>query len=61
MHRGFTAGYDVDKLVWFESHDDPENAIGREKELKKWRRAWKMRLIEESNPQWLDLYNQISQ
>jgi putative endonuclease len=58
---GFTRRYDVDRLVWFESYDDPENAITREKELKKWRRAWKLRLIEESKPQWLDLYNQITQ
>ena len=59
--RGFTRRYDVDRLVWFESYDDPENAIVREKELKKWRRAWKLRLIEESNPQWLDLYSQVAQ
>ena len=59
--RGFTRRYDVDRLVWFESYDDPENAIVREKELKKWRRAWKLRLIEESNPQWLDLYSQVTQ
>ena len=59
--RGFTSRYGVDRLVWFEVYDDPENAIGREKEIKKWRRAWKLRLIEQSNPQWLDLYEQISQ
>ena len=59
--RGFTKQYGVDRLVWFETYDNPENAIVREEELKKWRRAWKMRLIEESNPQWLDLYSQISQ
>ena len=59
--RGFTSRYGVDRLVWFEVYDHPENAITREKEIKKWRRAWKLRLIEESNPQWLDLYEQISQ
>jgi putative endonuclease len=48
--RGFTARYDVKKLVWYEAYDDPTNAITREKELKKWRRGWKIRLIEESNP-----------
>ncbi len=58
---GFTREYGVDRLVWFESYDDPVNAISREKELKKWRRAWKLRLIEQSNPQWVDLYEQISQ
>jgi putative endonuclease len=57
---GFTKRYAVDKLVWFEIYDDPTSAISREKELKKWRRNWKIRLIEESNPQWIDLYPQIS-
>jgi putative endonuclease len=52
---GFTSRYGVDRLVWFESYDDPTTAITREKELKKWRRAWKIRLIEESNPNWRDL------
>ncbi len=61
IRRGFTSRYGVDRLVWFEVYDDPENAIAREKEIKKWRRAWKLRLIEESNPQWIDLYAQISQ
>jgi putative endonuclease len=57
--RGFTSRYDVDRLVWFEVYDDPENAITREKELKKWRRDWKIALIEEANPDWNDLYNSI--
>jgi putative endonuclease len=59
--RGFTKQYGVDRLVWFETYDDPINVITREKELKKWRRAWKLRLIEQLNPQWVDLYDQISQ
>ena len=58
---GFSREYGVNRLVWFETYDDPTNAITREKELKKWRRAWKLQLIEESNPQWVDLYDQISQ
>ena len=57
---GFTARYRVDRLVWFECYDDPRTAIAREKELKKWRRDWKIRLIEESNPEWVDLYEGIS-
>jgi putative endonuclease len=52
---GFTAKYGVDRLVWFEGHDNPADAIAREKQLKKWRRDWKIRLIEEENPLWLDL------
>ncbi|MEH2533129.1 putative GIY-YIG superfamily endonuclease [Bradyrhizobium sp. AZCC 1588] len=52
---GFTKRYSVDKLVWLEIYDDPLTAIAREKELKKWRRDWKIRLIEEQNPQWIDL------
>jgi len=56
---GFTTKYGVDRLVWYEVYDDPTNAITREKELKKWRRAWKIRLIEEMNPTWKDLYDEI--
>ncbi|MGJ4926044.1 GIY-YIG nuclease family protein [Bradyrhizobium sp. HKCCYLS2038] len=52
----FTSRYDVGKLVWFEIYDDAITAITREKELKKWRRDWKIRLIEEQNPNWDDLY-----
>ncbi|HZQ12209.1 MAG TPA: GIY-YIG nuclease family protein [Pseudolabrys sp.] len=59
--RGFTQRYGVGRLVWFDAYDDPTNAIAREKEIKKWRRAWKLRLIEESNPQWRDLYEQVVQ
>jgi putative endonuclease len=58
--KGFTARYSVDRLVWFESYDDPTNAIAREKEIKKWRRAWKVALIEAGNPDWNDLYNEIT-
>ena len=57
---GFTKRYDIDKLVWFEIFDDAITAIAREKELKKWRRDWKIRLIEEENPGWVDLYPGIS-
>lgn len=57
---GFTKRYGVDKLVLFETFDDPTSAIAREKELKKWRRDWKTRLIDEQNPNWDDLYNGIS-
>lgn len=53
---GFTAKYGVDRLVWFEAHDDPTDAIARERALKKWRRDWKIRLIEEQNPEWYDLF-----
>jgi putative endonuclease len=58
--QGFTKRYGVDKLVWFEIYDDAITAIAREKELKKWRRDWKIRLIEEQNPDWVDLYPGIS-
>jgi putative endonuclease len=53
--RGFTSRYRVHILVWFECHDDILNAIAREKELKKWRREWKINLIERSNPEWAHL------
>jgi putative endonuclease len=58
--KGLTKKYEVDKLVYFEQFDDAENAIGREKQLKKWNRAWKIRLIEEVNPNWDDLYSGIA-
>jgi putative endonuclease len=57
---GFTARYGIGKLVWFEIHDVAEAAITREKELKKWRRDWKIRLIEERTADWDDLYPGIS-
>ena len=57
---GFTKRYAIDKLVWFEIYDDALAAIAREKELKKWKRDWKITLIEESNPQWTDLYPEIA-
>src|SRR5229473_3554320 len=57
---GFTTRYGVEKLVWFEIYDNVATAIAREKELKKWRRDWKIRLIEEQNPGWVDLYPGIS-
>jgi putative endonuclease len=56
---GFTKEHGVHRLVYFESHTDVEAAIRREKRLKKWNRAWKIRLIEELNPNWDDLYPQI--
>ena len=56
---GFTKQYGVKRLVYFEQYDDIENAIRREKRLKKWNRSWKIRLIEESNPNWDDLYPKI--
>ena len=58
---GFTARYGVDRLVWFECYDEPVSAISREKEIKKWRRDWKIRLIEENNPDWRDLYGDVAQ
>ena len=58
--EGFTRKYGVNRLVYFEEFDDIENAIRREKRLKKWNRAWKIRLIEEFNPNWDDLYPSIS-
>lgn len=57
--RGFTAEYGVDHLVWYESYDDPATAITREKTLKRWRRDWKINLIEAGNPGWIDLYEGI--
>ena len=54
-HEGFTAKYNCDRLVWFEGHPEIAKAITREKELKGWRRARKIALIEAMNPVWTDL------
>ncbi len=56
---GFTSKYNIARLVWFEIYEDPISAISREKELKKWKRSWKIRLIEVENPKWMDLYELI--
>ncbi len=53
--KGFTDSYNVTKLVYFESYETPLEAIMREKQLKKWKRSWKKRIIEELNPEWEDL------
>lgn len=54
--EGFTSKYGVHQLVWFELHEHMMTAIQREKTLKKWKRSWKIQLIEASNPEWKDLY-----
>lgn len=58
--EGFTEQYEVKTLVWYEQHETMESAISREKQLKKWNRDWKLRLIEKQNPQWLDLWPEIT-
>jgi putative endonuclease len=57
--KGFTQKYSVWGLVWYEHHDFMESAIKREKQLKKWNRDWKIRLIESFNPHWIDLHDDI--
>lgn len=57
--EGFTSTYNVKNLVYFEMHNEMEIAIEREKQLKKWNRAWKINLIEKSNPHWKDLYEDL--
>ena len=57
---GFTKKHHVKRLVWYEQHPNAESAITREKQLKKWNRIWKIRLIEEANPYWNDLYGEIT-
>lgn len=59
IHDGFTKKYGIKTLVYYEIFDDAGNAIRREKRLKKWNRTWKMRIIEQMNPEWKDLYETI--
>ncbi|MEN8176791.1 MAG: GIY-YIG nuclease family protein [Pseudomonadota bacterium] len=56
---GFTKRYSVHTLVWYEVHDTIESAIQREKAIKHWKRAWKIRVIEELNPEWTDLFHEL--
>ena len=56
---GFTKKYHVHRLVWYEVHETMESAMRREKALKKWRRQWKIELIDKMNKDWSDLYNSI--
>jgi putative endonuclease len=65
MHRqealpGFTKDYGVKLLVWYELHDSRESAFIRERQIKKWNRAWKLALIEKTNSSWRDLYEEIA-
>ena len=57
--KGFTQRYGVHNLVWYEVHEDPYEAITREKRIRKWNRDWKINLIQSMNPSWDDLYDQI--
>lgn len=57
--EGFTKRYKVHRLVYYEEHDDIRDAIVREKQIKKWRRKWKLELIEGVNPEWRDLYKDL--
>ena len=57
--RGFTSKYGVDKLVYYEWYDRLEDMVIRERQLKKWKRSWKIELIVQNNPEWGDLYNEV--
>ena len=57
--EGFTKKYDVHSLVYFEQYDEMVLAIQREKQLKKWNRSWKLKMIEQKNPEWRDLWSDI--
>jgi len=58
--KGFTQRYGLKMLVHFERHDTPAAAIQREKNIKHWPRLWKLQLVETGNPQWRDLFNEIT-
>jgi putative endonuclease len=60
LYKGFTEKYSINKLVYFESYHKIDQAILREKRIKKWNRSWKIKLIEGMNPNWNDLYDEIS-
>ena len=57
--EGFTKRYGVHLLVWFEEHESMASALSREKAMKEWKRQWKLKLIETTNPEWIDLYGNL--
>jgi putative endonuclease len=59
MRPGFTAKYGLTKLVWFEAFEFRDQAFRRQRQMKEWQRRWKVRLIEEVNPRWDDLYERL--
>lgn len=59
VFEGFSKKYHLSLLVWYEVHDDISSAIVREKQIKKWERKWKLRIIEEMNPEWKDLFLEL--
>lgn len=60
VRKGFTSKYSVDRLVWYEIGDTREGAFTRERQIKRWNRAWKIQLIEVLNPTWSDLYETLN-
>jgi len=60
VNKGFSSKHAIHSLVYFEKHNDALSAITREKQLKKWNRSWKLELIEKTNSEWRDLYDEIS-
>jgi len=60
LRPGFSKTYDLKKLVWFEQHSSRESAFERERQMKKWNRAWKLRAIEAVNPDWRDLWEEVA-
>jgi len=60
VYPGFTARYGLTRLVWYEAHGERGQAFRHERRIKKWNRAWKVRLIEAGNPTWSDLYDELS-
>ncbi|WLI90620.1 GIY-YIG nuclease family protein [Massilia sp. R2A-15] len=58
--EGFTSTYEVSKLVWYEVHEEIYQAITREKQIKAWKRTWKINMVHAFNPQWRDLFDEIA-
>ncbi|MFO0751999.1 MAG: GIY-YIG nuclease family protein [Thermodesulfovibrionales bacterium] len=59
LAEGFTKRCGVHRLVWYEAHETMQSAIAREKAIKEWKRSWKIELIEKTNPEWRDLYEEL--
>ncbi len=60
-YKGYTSRYDIDRLMWFEIHETRESAFARERQIKEWKRAWRIGLFADQNPHWDDLFDRLTE
>ncbi len=60
-YKGYTSRYDIDRLMWFEIHETRETAFARERQIKEWKRAWRIGFFADQNPNWDDLFDRLTE